>query len=120
MVTTWENRYSDEYLKTPEDIGFRVRYRMDDETGRALGRLHVVLQSAYTATGGQPIFVLNLTARGKPEPGDLAGAFQLFDHEHEWIVRGLLLYYDEAYAWTLEAKKWLASALGGVWQPTAL
>ena len=88
VVTTWVNHYSDEYLRTPEDIGFVMRYRMDDETGSALGRLHVVLQPAYRTTDGQPIFVMNLTARGKPEPGDLAGVYQLFDREHEWIVRG--------------------------------
>jgi len=61
---------------------------MDDETGGALGRLHVGLQPAYTSVDGHPIFVINMTARGKPEPADLEGAFRLFDHEHEWIVRG--------------------------------
>ncbi len=88
LVTTWQNRYSDEYLSTPEDVEFRVRYRMDDDTGKPLGRLHVVLQPAYRTTDNQPIFVVNLTARGNPEPGDLEGAFRLFDREHEWIVRG--------------------------------
>jgi uncharacterized protein (TIGR04255 family) len=88
VVTTWENRYSDGFLATPEDIGFRARYRMDDDTGRPLGRLHVLLQPAFNAVGGQPIFVLNLTARGKPEPADSAGLFRMFDHEHQWIVRG--------------------------------
>ena len=88
VITTWESRYSDGFLGIPEDVGFRVRYRMDDDTGSALGRLHVGLQPAYRATDGAPIFVLNLTARGRPRPADLAGAFRMFDREHEWIVRG--------------------------------
>jgi uncharacterized protein (TIGR04255 family) len=88
VVTTWENRYSDGYLKIPEDVDFRARYRMDDESGNALGRLHVVFQPAYRTTDGQPIFVMNLTGRGRPAPADLSGALLLFDREHEWIVRG--------------------------------
>jgi uncharacterized protein (TIGR04255 family) len=88
VITTWESRYSDEYLGKPEDVGLRVRYRMDDKDGRALGRLHAVVEPAYRSVDGRPIFVINLTGRGKPEPADLEGAFRLFDHEHEWIVRG--------------------------------
>jgi uncharacterized protein (TIGR04255 family) len=88
VVTTWQNRYSDEYLGAPEDVGFQVRYRMKDESGRALGRLHVVLQSAKRSADGRPIFLMNMIARGKPTPASLEGVFQLFDLEHEWIVRG--------------------------------
>ena len=88
VVTTWENRYSDEYLGMPEDVGFKARYRMTDEMGKVLGRLHVMLQPAFRSLDGVPILVMNLTARGKPEPSDLQGASQLFDYEHEWIVRG--------------------------------
>jgi len=88
VVTTWENQYSDRYLGMPEDAGFQLRHRMTDESGKALGRLHVVVQSAYRSVDHHPIFVMNLTARGKPEPVDLNGVFRLFDHEHEWIVRG--------------------------------
>jgi uncharacterized protein (TIGR04255 family) len=88
VVTTWQNRYSDEYLGTPEDVAFKVRYRMADETGKILGRLHMILQPAYRAADRAPIFVMNLTARGKPDPTNLDGALKLFDQEHEWIVLG--------------------------------
>ena len=88
VVTTWENRYSDSYLFAPEDVGFRARYRMKDEHGTPIGRLHVSLQPAYRTTDGKPIFVLNMIGRGAPSPTDLTGVFQLFDREHDWIVRG--------------------------------
>jgi uncharacterized protein (TIGR04255 family) len=88
VVTTWQNRYSDDYLAAPEDVAFTIRYRMDDEKGSPLGRLHVAFQSAYRSSDGLPIFVMNMTARGRPEPADLDGVFRLFDREHEWIVRG--------------------------------
>jgi uncharacterized protein (TIGR04255 family) len=88
LVTMWRHTYSDSYLSKPEDVGFSARYRMEDEQGNPVGRLHVDFQPAYRNTDGRPIFVMNLTARGKPEPADLGGAFRLFDREHEWIVRG--------------------------------
>lgn len=88
VVTTWGIRYSDEYLSAPEDVGFKARYRMTDEAGKVLGRLHVALQPANRSVDGAPIFVMNLTARGRPDPSDFGGALRLFDHEHEWIVRG--------------------------------
>jgi uncharacterized protein (TIGR04255 family) len=88
VVTTWGNRYSDDYLDIPEDVGFTIRYKMNDQQGNPLGRLHVAFQSAYRTTDGLPIFVMNMTARGKPAPADLDGVFRLFDREHEWIVRG--------------------------------
>jgi uncharacterized protein (TIGR04255 family) len=87
LITTWQNRYSDDYLGVPEDVGFKARYRMRDEAGKVLGRLHVVLQPAHRSIDSLPILVLNLTARGKPEPANLEGVSQLFDREHEWIVR---------------------------------
>jgi len=88
VICPWRNQYSDGYLSTPEDVGFVARYRMVNEAGAAIGRLHVHLQPAFQNSDGQPIFAMNLTARGQPEPADLNGAFRLFDLEHEWIVRG--------------------------------
>ena len=87
VVTSWQEAYSDAYLSNPEDVSFRVRFRMRDGQEN-LGRLHIAVQSAYRTIDGQPIFVLTLTGRGKPQPPTLEGAMNLFDSEHEWIVRG--------------------------------
>lgn len=88
IIVPWRNDYSDEYLKVPEDVGFIARHRMQDRTGLPAGRLTVALQPAYRNLDKRPIFVLTLTGRGMPRPPDLNGAMQLFDREHEWIVRG--------------------------------
>jgi len=88
VVTTWRNISSDGFLPLPEDVNFAARYRMVDKTGNAVGRLHVNFQPANRSADHRPIFIMNLTARGKPEPADMTGVFQLFDREHEWIVRG--------------------------------
>jgi uncharacterized protein (TIGR04255 family) len=88
VVTVWENAYSDNYLPIPEDAAFRARYRMDDDQGKPLGRLHIVCHPGIRVVDTNPIFAMNFTARGEPMPADLAGALRLFDIEHEWIVRG--------------------------------
>ena len=87
-VTTWQDTYSDTYLPAMEDAAFRARYRMEDERKAPLGRLHISVQPAFRTTDGEPIFAINMTARGAPKPADLDGALNLFDREHEWIVRG--------------------------------
>lgn len=88
VVNIWRNTHSDSYLKTPEDAGFRLRYLMSDEVGNPAGRLHAVLQPAYRAADNLPIFILNLTGRGKPASTDFKDTFNLLNLEHEWIVRG--------------------------------
>jgi uncharacterized protein (TIGR04255 family) len=88
VIATWRNEYSDSYLEAPEDAGFRVRYRMNDEQGNPIGRLHVMLHPAYRSADSLPILVLNLTGRGKPANADSDQVFSLLDREHEWIVRG--------------------------------
>jgi hypothetical protein len=87
-VTVWKNEYSDSYLSTPEDVAFVTRYRMCDPKGAPLGRLHIGFHPAIRVTDKMPIFAMNLTARGEPRPADLKGALNLFDEQHEWIVRG--------------------------------
>jgi uncharacterized protein (TIGR04255 family) len=90
VVTTWRNRYSREYLPPLEDATFRARYRMGGTPEKPLGRLHVTVEPAYKSGDLLPILAIVLVARGKPEPADSIAAFQLFDREHEWIVRGFL------------------------------
>jgi len=88
VITFWKSNYSEPYLPRPEDVSFQTRFLMTDKLGVPLGRLHVELQSAYRSIDKHPIFVLNLNARGAPRSPDFESTFQLFDAEHEWIVRG--------------------------------
>jgi uncharacterized protein (TIGR04255 family) len=88
VLNIWTNRYSDHYLSAPEDAGLRARFRMKDENGNPIGRLHIFFQPAYRATDHLPIFIMNLTGRGKPNPPDMDGVMTLFSREHEWIVKG--------------------------------
>jgi uncharacterized protein (TIGR04255 family) len=88
VVTVWSNQYSDSYLGTPEDVAFVARYRMVSADGATLGRLQVSLQPAFRRDDHQPIFALNVTARGTPSSPSVESALELFDKQHEWIVRG--------------------------------
>jgi uncharacterized protein (TIGR04255 family) len=89
VVTVWSDRYSDRYLDSLEDVGFKARFVMKNEADQSpAGRLHVIFHPAFRAMDGAPIFVLNLIGRGKPTTPDKADVFELFDQEHEWIVRG--------------------------------
>jgi uncharacterized protein (TIGR04255 family) len=80
------------FLPAAEDAQFSSRYVIRDGKN-FVGRLHVATQSAFrpTGTGGAPdtaIFVLNLTARGKPLGSGIDGALKFLDLGHEWIVKG--------------------------------
>jgi uncharacterized protein (TIGR04255 family) len=87
VATVWENRYSDSYLGRPEDVAFAARYRMPTDSA-PLGRLYINLQSAFQSADKRQIYVLTLTARGRPTSTGTEGVFGFLDLGHEWIVRG--------------------------------
>jgi uncharacterized protein (TIGR04255 family) len=88
VVTVWTERYSDSFLSAPEDVLFRTRFRIRDADKKPLGRLHVVLQPAFSRIDQKPIFVLTLTARGGPLGSGIDAAMKFLDLGREWIVRG--------------------------------
>lgn len=76
-----------EFLPEPEESAFRTKYVIRDED-QAVGRLHVQCEPAINSKDGSPAYLLNLTARGKPQSDSLEGALACFDLGREWIVRG--------------------------------
>ena len=88
VISPWPASYSDTFLTQIEDGNILMRYRIADDAGAPIGRLNVELQSGYRKSDHVPIFVLNLTARGKPQGKGIEGAFSFLDIGREWIVRG--------------------------------
>jgi len=88
VITVWTTRYSDTFLSGPEDIGLRVRYIIPGVDGSPIGRLLVSVDPAYRAEDDRPIYVLLLTARGRPIGQGIEGALGFLDIGREWIVRG--------------------------------
>ncbi len=85
IVTVWQD--TDSFLPKPEQVQFLSSYVIPGEE-RPLGRLHVSMQPAFTVAEQQPIYVLNVTARGYPLGDNLQGVLRFFDIGHEWVVRG--------------------------------
>lgn len=87
VLTVLRSEYSDGFLQEPEDLNLNIRYRMSRD-GKPIGRLHVRLQPAYSTTTHQPMFILTLTARGRPLEDSMDGAFGFLNLGREWIVKG--------------------------------
>ncbi len=87
ILTTWTEHYSDSFLHDPEDVAVRLRYLIPGPNDTPAGRLHISFQRAFKMDQ-KPIFLLNLTARGKPTSDGMEGVYGFFDLGHEWIVRG--------------------------------
>jgi uncharacterized protein (TIGR04255 family) len=88
VIAPWSGQYSDDFLKQPEDLGFNIRYRMNDDEGKPRGRLHIQLQPGFNRADQKPLLVLTLTARGRPTAEGIPGVFGFMDLGREWIVRG--------------------------------
>lgn len=73
-------------LPLPEDQNVNARYIMSDEEGRPVGRLHVSVIPAFESNSGKPMFVMNLTARGRPKSPDSEGVLDFFDRGHRQVV----------------------------------
>lgn len=86
VVRIWSDDEARAFLPKPEEARFEVSYLLDRE-GEPFGRLRVSLQPAFTVADDEPVFILNLTARGQPLSGDLDGVLGFMDVGHTWIVR---------------------------------
>ena len=64
-----------------EDAGIHLRYRMQGQEGKPIGRLHVDIQPAASTEDNRNMFVMNLTARGLSGKGT-----EFLDVGRRWIV----------------------------------
>jgi len=79
------------FLPDPEDAAAHIRYLIR-HNGEVAGRFHATLQAGWKTKDDSPVFIMNLTARGKPlnpqQQSGLDGAFSFFDLGRQWIVKG--------------------------------
>ena len=88
VITVFQRSFSDEFLEIPEDTGLRLRFLIPGDAGQPIGRLHVALDSGYRNNNDQPLFILNLTARGAPRGDGIDGVLGFMDLGRDWVVRG--------------------------------
>lgn len=76
------------FLPEPEDAFLQWRFRISGKDDKVAGRLHVVAQPSWLVGNMNPVWLMNLTARGGALGSGISGAFAFFDLAREWIVRG--------------------------------
>lgn len=72
-------------LPVPEDQNVYARYVMEAD-GRPIGRLHVSVSPVFESDTKRPVFVMDLTARGRPGSPDYEGVLGFFERGHRWVV----------------------------------
>lgn len=77
-----------DFLGEPEDGRLALRFVILDGDERPRGRLHVVTRSGFRSSDGEPLTILELTARGQPLREGVEGVLAFLDLGREWIVRG--------------------------------
>ncbi len=88
VITVFQRSFSDDFLNAPEDAGLRLRFLIPDQTGKPIGRLHIAIDPGHRSGDNQPLFIMNLTARGAPCGDGIDGVLGFLDLGREWVVRG--------------------------------
>ena len=89
IVGLWSPAYSDEFLSSSFDnAALAIRYRIPNATGAILGHLRVSIQPALNAETRRPVYLMRVSAQGKPDGAGMDGILRFLDTAHDWIVRG--------------------------------
>lgn len=81
-IFTFWNQVEGSIPGQPEDSALHIRFRIEDEEKKPVGRLHVDVQPGVRASDNQPMYIMNLTARGQYGTG-----VDFFDIGRKWIVK---------------------------------
>jgi uncharacterized protein (TIGR04255 family) len=87
IFRSWKGSQS-EFLPPVEDFRFTLRYIIEDDQHRMVGRLTVNCEPVYATETSEELFRLSLSVRGMPASPEVASALKFLDIGHEWIVRG--------------------------------
>lgn len=87
LLSFWHEPTSVVLRGTPEEASLRLQYVMKQGT-EPIGRFFVEVESAYTPSQSEPLYVMSLVGRGAPFAQNLEGALGFLDEAHVWIVRG--------------------------------
>ncbi len=89
VLTLFGGKCSEEFLPDLEEARVSGSYVIPGDGGQPpLGRLRFSIDPVYLRESGQPMFLLNLVARGRPDGEGVDGVLRFLDTAREWIVRG--------------------------------
>lgn len=83
----WSNKYCPATIADIEDINLGMRHVVKDSNGEFLGRLYIKIQPAFRAADDKPIFLVELTLRGRPLRNNIEGVMEFMNIGREKIVR---------------------------------
>jgi uncharacterized protein (TIGR04255 family) len=88
VFAPWSGSYSDTFLQSPEEARAAIRFLIPGDGGEPVGRLRIELSPNVEVKTQRPVFVLTLTARGRPGGSQIDDVLAFLDTGREWIVRG--------------------------------
>ena len=88
VFTLWSSNYGEDLSLEMESSRFASRFIIPLESGEPAGRLHISLEPAFHRADNNLMFILTLTARGRPFNDDVDGALRFMDEGRISIVRG--------------------------------
>lgn len=88
VLAMWNPGKVGNLLSNLESGRVATQHVVRSSDGDPIARLHISTQPAYSAADNQPIFVMNITARGAPFEQSIQGVLAFIDKGRELIVRG--------------------------------
>lgn len=88
IISVWGKSYSHSFPLEMENAKFSASFPIPDTAGKPIGRLHILMQPAFRKADDSQMFVLTLTARGKPTEGSAKSIIEFLESGREYIVLG--------------------------------
>lgn len=88
LIKVYKPLTDDPFLPMIENAQITERYLIPGADGKPRGRLYVMVEPAFDPKTQEPVYLMKLIARGKPDGEDLSSFLAFCDIAREWIVRG--------------------------------
>lgn len=86
ILSVWQAGHRDGSAPELEAATVEQRYVLPGADGRPQGRVHVSLEPYFSLSLDQEVYLLRVTAQGRPEGPDLDAALRFIDTAHHWAV----------------------------------
>lgn len=83
----WSEQYELSEIADIESININIKHIIKDSDGEFIGRLYVKIQPAFKLQDDKPIFLIELTIKGRPLGEGIEGVMNFMDMGREKIVR---------------------------------
>ena len=87
VFRVWDKRFNKNPGLEIENITLGFTTLLCDQNGEFIGRLHVTIRPGFRRDDDEPLFSLELTARGRPFQDNIDGVFAFLDFGRSHIVK---------------------------------